>query len=56
MPGDFILYLPLSPLLHPHLTPGFLTVAAVAALCARLREGENSAGNNVAGCTWLESD
>lgn len=56
MPEDFIHCLRLSPLLQPHLTPGFLTVAAVAALCARLKEGDNSAGNNVTGCTWLESD
>lgn len=56
MTGDFIFCLRLPPLLHPHLTPGFFTADAVAALCARLKEGDNSTGNNVAGCTWLESD
>lgn len=55
MTGDFIPCFCFSPLLHPHLTPGFLTVATVAALCAHLKEGDTSSGNNVSGCTWLES-
>lgn len=54
--GDFILCLCLSPLLHRYLTPSFFAADAAAALCACLKEGDNSPGNSVAGCTWLESD